>query len=227
MTNTPAFLFDLNGTMVKDMDYHIAAWQRIVNDLNGGFSFEQMKAECYGKNEEIVERIFPGKFLPDERQELGFKKEEQYKREYQPHLKLIEGLEGFLQEASHQGIKMAVGSAAIMPNIDFVLDGLNIRHYFEAIVSADDVVESKPNAETFLKCARQLHVLPNDCIVFEDAPKGVEAAANAGMYCVVLTTMHKKCEFSAYKNILCFTPNYCGITVDKLKEIAADFYSGH
>jgi len=216
MTNSTAFLFDLNGTMVNDMKYHITAWHRIVNELGAGISLEQMKAECYGKNEEIVERIFPGKFPLEERQKMGFKKEEQYQKEYRPHLILIDGLEGFLREASKRNIKMAIGSAAIMLNIDFVLDGLDIRHYFDAMVSADDVLKSKPDAETFTKCAEQLKVLPKDCIVFEDAPKGVEAAANAGMRCVVLTTMHEEHEFKNYKNIISFTPDYFSISVDEL-----------
>jgi len=216
MTNSTAFLFDLNGTMVNDMKYHITAWHRIVDELGAGISLEQMKKECYGKNEEIVERIFPGKFSLEERQKMGFKKEEQYQKEYRPHLILIDGLEGFLREASKRNIKMAIGSAAIMLNIDFVLDGLNIRHYFDAMVSADDVVKSKPDAETFIKCAGQLKALPKDCIVFEDAPKGVEAAANAGMRCVVLTTMHEEHEFKNYKNIISFAPDYFSISVDEL-----------
>jgi len=217
-TNTKAFLFDLNGTMIDDMKYHIAAWHRIVNELGAGISLEQMKAQCYGKNEEVVERILPGKFSLEKRRQMGFKKEEQYQKEFRPHLMLIDGLETFLAEASKQNIKMAIGSAAIMFNIDFVLDGLNIRHYFDALVSADDVVKSKPDAETFLKCAERLNVLPQDCIVFEDAPKGVEAAANAGMRCVVLTTMHEQHEFGAYKNIICFTSDYVSLSIDTIKQ---------
>ena len=91
---------------------------------------------------------------------------------------------------------MAIGSAAIPFNIDFVLDHLDIRKYFSAIVSADDVKISKPDPETFLRAADLLNVKPSDCLVFEDAPKGVEAARRAGMNCVVLTTMHNRNEFS-------------------------------
>jgi beta-phosphoglucomutase-like phosphatase (HAD superfamily) len=103
---------------------------------------------------------------------------------------------------------MAIGSAAITFNIDFVLDNLHIRHYFDAIVSADDVNTSKPNPETYLAGAALLKIPPEQCIVFEDAPKGVEAAANAGMQAVVLITMHQKHEFSAYSNIICFVQDY-------------------
>ena len=103
---------------------------------------------------------------------------------------------------------MAIGSAAITFNIDFVLNNLNIRHFFRAIVSADDVTTSKPDPETFIKCAKLLNVSPENCIVFEDAPKGVEGAQNAGMDCVVLTTMHEKEDFSHYKNVIDFIKDY-------------------
>ena len=113
-----------------------------------------------------------------------------------------------LEEAYQSGIKMAIGSAAIMANIDFVLDGLNIRHYFSAIVSADDVTNSKPDPETYLKCAERLNVDPSDCIVFEDVPKGVESAERAGMKSVVITLLHTKEEFSEFKNVICFMEDF-------------------
>ena len=93
-------------------------------------------------------------------------------------------------------------------NVDFVLDGLDMRRYFDAVVTADHVAHSKPDPETFLKAARQLGMAPQDCLVFEDAPKGVEAALNAGMQTVVLTTMHEKEEFAAYPNIRAFVADY-------------------
>jgi len=103
---------------------------------------------------------------------------------------------------------MAIGSAAIPFNINFVLDNLDIRQYFHAIVSADDVKNSKPDPETYVTAARQLGIDPSDCIVFEDAPKGIESADRAGMAAVVLTTMHEKEEFEGYDNILAFAKDY-------------------
>jgi beta-phosphoglucomutase family hydrolase len=203
-----AFLFDLNGTMVDDMNYHITAWHRIVNELGANLSIEQVKAECYGKNGEVLERIFPNRFSDEEKNRMSIEKEKQYQQEFRPQLKLLDGLDHFLDEAKKRNIKMAIGSAAIMFNVDFVLDGLHIRHYIDAIVSADDVTHSKPHPETFLNCADELGITYEDCIVFEDAPKGVEAAANAGMKCAVLTTMHTKEEFAAYRNIIAFAEDF-------------------
>ena len=191
-----AFIFDLNGTMIDDMPYHIKAWHRIVNELGANLTLEQVKTECYGKNHDLLDRVFPGRFSMEEKDRMSIEKERQYQQEFRPHLKLLNGLAIFLEQAKANNIKMAIGSAAIMFNIDFVLDGLNIHHYFDAIVSADDVTYSKPNPEIFLKCADRLGVAYENCIVFEDAPKGVEAAPNAGMKSVVLTTMDTPDEFA-------------------------------
>ncbi|MFL5811894.1 MAG: NIF family HAD-type phosphatase, partial [Flavisolibacter sp.] len=76
--NYKAFLFDLNGTMIDDMNYHIGAWHRILNDLGAGISLEKMKEECYGKNHELLERIFPGRFSFAEKDRMSYEKEKQY-----------------------------------------------------------------------------------------------------------------------------------------------------
>ncbi len=213
-----AFIFDLNGTMIDDMEYHNIAWFNILNeDLKAGLTKAEVKREMYGKNGEVLERIFgKGRFSPEEVDAISHKKESSYQAAFRPYLKLIDGLSSFLEKAEGKGIKMAIGSAAIPFNIDFVLDNLGIRHYFPVVVSANDVVISKPHPETFLKAAAGLNVDAGDCIVFEDAPKGVEAALNAGMKCVVLTTMHEKEEFLQYPNILGYIVDYRDPILDGL-----------
>ncbi|WP_231490946.1 HAD family phosphatase [Pedobacter sp. Leaf170] len=205
-----AFLFDLNGTIINDMEYHTLAWHGIMtDDLGASISYADVKKEMYGKNAEVLERVFGvGKFSETRVEQLATEKEKRYQQLYMPHLALINGLDLFFEKAKQNKIKMAIGSAAIPYNIDFVVDGLNLRQYFDAIVSADDVAVSKPNAETFLKAANALNVDAIDCIVFEDVPKGVESAANAGMKCIVLSTTHEISEFSEYNNIIAFIDDY-------------------
>lgn len=192
------------------MGFHAEAWGSIINnELNGNLTHEQVKKEMYGKNEEVLERVFgTDRFTPEEMNKLSIRKEEMYQEAFRPHLQLIDGLRDFLQKAYEQNIPMAIGSAAIPFNIDFVLDNLNIRHYFSAIVSAADVEKSKPHPQTFLDAAEKLGVAPGDCVVFEDAPKGVETALNAGMQSVVITTMHDAEEFKQYQNVLMFIKDY-------------------
>jgi beta-phosphoglucomutase len=218
MSRYKAFIFDLNGTMIDDMEYHNIAWHTILNeDLKAGLSKEEVKRQMYGKNEELLERIFgKGRFTAAEVDNISLKKENSYQQAFRPHLQLIAGLSEFLEKADKEGILMAMGSAAIPFNIDFVLDNLDIRHYFKVIVSADEVTISKPDPETFVKAAEGLNVPADACIVFEDAPKGVEAAHRAGMKCIVLTTMHGKEEFRQYPNILGYIADYRDPSLDEL-----------
>jgi len=213
-----AFLFDLNGTMIDDMGYHLEVWSDVLNnDLGANLSKAEVKKNMYGKNEDMLFRVFgKDKFTQKERDEISVEKERRYQKLYKPHLDLIPGLFDFLEKAKSHKIKMAIGSAAIMFNINFVLDNLNIRKYFSAIISADDVEHSKPHPETFTRDAQLLDVAPAACVVFEDAPKGVEAAANAGMKCVVLTTMHTADEFKQYDNIIMFVKDYTDKSLNEL-----------
>lgn len=215
-----AFIFDLNGTMINDMEYHTKAWMNLLNDeLGGNFTWDEVKQQMYGKNPEVLVRMFgPDRFTLDEMNKLSFEKEKRYQEAYLPELKLLPGLAEFLEKTHQQGIPMAIGSAAIPFNIDYVLDNLNIRHYFKVIVSADDVVLSKPHPETYLKVAEQLNVVPTDCLVFEDVPKGAEAAENAGMQCVVLTTTHHQDEFTKLTNVIHFSDDFRGEFFEGLVE---------
>ena len=210
-----AFLFDLNGTIIDDMNYHTTAWQNILNnDLGANFTRDEVKAQMYGKNEEVLNRFFGKDYFTRERMnELSFEKERRYQQAYLPKLSLIAGLKEFLESAKTAGIKMAIGSAAISFNIDFVLNNLQLRDYFPVVVSADDVTTSKPHPETFLQGAAALGVAAKDCIVFEDAPKGVESALNAGMQTFVLTTTHPKEDFLKYSNVLGFGTDYTSLTI--------------
>ncbi|MGN7818843.1 HAD family hydrolase [Chitinophaga sp. 22536] len=204
-----AFIFDLNGTMINDMEFHLDGWHSMLNKLGANMTREEVRGHMYGKNEELLMRIFgKERFTMQEMLDIAHQKEVLYQEAFRPHLELITGLPVFLREAAAKGIPMAIGSAANRFNISYVLDNLQLHDFFKAIVSAEDVTTSKPNPEVFLKCATALQAAPADCIVFEDAPKGVEAALNAGMEAIALTTMHTREEFAGYSNIRAFVSDY-------------------
>ena len=211
LSHAKGFIFDLNGTMINDMPYHIEAWHKKLVSLGSAITLEETKHQCYGKNDELLERVFPNTFSLAEKIKLGNEKEALYRIEFLPFLKLIDGLDAFLKKAASQNIKLAIGSAAIDENIAFVIDNLNIRDYFSTIVSANHVEKSKPHPETFLKCAAQLGLSTEDCIVFEDTPKGVECAMLAGMKTVVILGEHQEAEFTAFPNVIHFAKDYLNL----------------
>lgn len=218
--NSLAFLFDLNGTLINDMEFHTNVWHALLNnDLGASLSWEEVKVQMYGKNSDVLERVFgKGRFTQMEMDQWSIEKEKRYQKVYLPHLKLLEGLDEFLKKAYAANIQMAIGSAAIPFNINFVLDNLKLHHYFNAIVSAEDVTKSKPDPETFLKAASLLNASPENCIVFEDAPKGVESAENADMKCIVILTAHEKEEFKKYTNVLAMVKDYNDPLLNQLFE---------
>lgn len=205
-----AFIFDLNGTMINDMAFHEKAWFDMLNDeLHANMTMAQVKSHMYGKNEELFERVFgKEKYSPEQVADFSFRKEQRYQKDFLPHLQLIAGLHDFITKASAQNIQMAIGTAASPFNVNYVLDNINIRPHFKAIVTADDVPVSKPNPDVFLRCAELLSVSPSACVVFEDSPKGAEAAQNAGMKAVVIKTYHTEEEFSHLNNVLMFVDDY-------------------
>lgn len=218
MNSSTAFLFDMNGTMINDMHFHEKAWFDILNeDLHANMTMADVKSHMYGKNEELFVRVFGNdRFSAEEMAAYSLKKEQKYQQAFLPHLQLINGLDDFLEKAAAHQIGMAIGTAASPFNVNYVLNHLPIQQYFGAIITADDVTVSKPNPEVFLKCADRLGAAYENCIVFEDAPKGVEAARNAGMKAVVIKTYHTAEEFAHFDNVLMMVDDYTDLQLHRL-----------
>ena len=103
-------------------------------------------------------------------------------------MKPLAGLINLLKELKTNGVKTAVGSSAPTVNVDFVLDGLDIRQYFDQVVDSSGVAKAKPAPDIYLKAANLLEVNPANCVVFEDAAAGIDAAQKAGMKVVGVAT---------------------------------------
>lgn len=217
MAKYSAFIFDMNGTMVDDMHYHELAWYNIlVGELKAPLSREDVKHHMYGKNEELFERVFGAdRFSKEEIEEIALRKEAQYRREFLAHLKLINGLDKFLAKAKANQIQMAIGTAAIPANVDFVLDNLQIRDDFPVIVTANDVQISKPHPDVFIRAAELLNIPADRCVVFEDSPKGIEAARRAGMKAVGITSYHSAEELTN-DNVICIVNDYSDPVLNEL-----------
>lgn len=141
----------------------------------------------------------------------SLKKEIMYREEFKPHMKAVPGLELFLKRAWHHGIPLALATSAGRENADFVLEGLSIARYFPVMVCAEDVHHGKPDPEIFLTAASRLGADPATCLVFEDAPYGLEAARRAGMQAVALTTTFPAERLAHLPNVLQVVPDYTSL----------------
>lgn len=211
-----AFIFDMDGTLVDNMRYHTAAW-RILIDENG-FEFNERKfmVETAGQtNREIIPSVF-GAMSNERLSQLALRKEELYRELYLPHRKPVDGLVEFLSSSRELGIKMAVSTAASPANMEFILDGLDLRKYFGALTTAADVRRGKPDPEIFLLSAARLGIDPKNSMVFEDAIFGFAAAKRAGMKVIGITTVNSAEEILAADNVAETHADFADIRPDVL-----------
>jgi beta-phosphoglucomutase len=182
-----ACLFDLDGVLVDTAKYHYIAWRDLAAQL--GFDFteednEQLKGVSRMTSLDILLNI--GGLVLDnkEKQRLADQKNlvyVSYIQKMSPD-EILPGVVEFLKALKQANYKIALGSAS--KNAPLILDRLKLVDYFDAIVDGNNVSRAKPNPEVFLRGAEMLGVDPSECIVFEDAPAGVEAALNGGMKCI-------------------------------------------
>jgi beta-phosphoglucomutase family hydrolase len=186
-----AFIFDMDGTLVDNMHFHSEAWVEFFKELGMEVEADDFLRKTAGKTSlEIFRGIFGETVSEQQLIEYGNRKDAIYRESFLPHRKVVEGLIEFLDESKRLGIKMAVATAAPVSNMEFILDGLDLRKYFDAITTAADVKNGKPDPEVFLVSAEKLGVTPRNSIVFEDAIGGFEAADRAGMKSIGIATVN-------------------------------------
>ncbi|MBO0951239.1 beta-phosphoglucomutase [Fibrella forsythiae] len=185
-----AFLFDLDGVLVDTAVFHYQAWRRMANSLGFDFTHEFNETLKGVSRMDSLDRILAlgGVTLTDERKlELAAQKNQWYLdlvNEMTP-ADILPGVNAFLaqiKQAGEQGqpIKIALGS--VSKNAPLILDRVGLSHIFDAIIDGSKITHSKPDPEVFLKGAAELNVLPEECIVFEDAVAGIEAAKRGNMF---------------------------------------------
>jgi HAD superfamily hydrolase (TIGR01509 family) len=180
----------MDGVIVHSNPLHREAWEAF-NRRYGLETTEDMHASMYGKrNDEIVRNFFGTALSDEEVVARGAAKEELYREMAKGRLEqmLVPGLREFLQ--IYRGVPMGLASNGEPENIQLILDGVDLRPYFRAVVGGHEVARAKPHPEIYLRVADILEVAPANCIVFEDSYTGVQAGLAAGMRVVGLCTTH-------------------------------------
>ncbi len=174
-------IFDMDGTLVDNTPVHIRAFE-IFCERYGIRDWKEKLGQAYGMgNDDIMRLIMPAEVIREKGlAALAEEKESIYREIYAPEIVPMPGLTDLLQKLRDAGIRCAVGSSGYKPNVDFVLEKCRIEPYFDARISGDMVSRCKPDPEIYLTAAAALGLPAAECVVFEDAPAGIEAARRAG-----------------------------------------------
>ena len=180
-------IFDLDGVIVDTAKYHFQAWKRLANEL--GFDFdetqnEQLKGVSRYDSLNLILGWGGVTQTEEQKQQWMVTKNDWYLGliNEMNESEILPGVQPFLEELKSAQIPIALGSAS--KNSTRILNQIGLASYFQSIVDGNRVVNGKPHPETFLTGAKELNLAPSECIVFEDAPKGVKAAKAGGFMAI-------------------------------------------
>lgn len=220
--NSFAVLFDVDGTMVNNTAFHKAAWMEMTRRLGLHFSERDYHEKIHARsNDKIVRNLIDN---PSEEliKKIADEKEIIYRSNFAPYLKETPGLVQFLTELDQAGIAIGAVSNSPKENVDFVLDGLNLRRFFRVAINRDMVKVGKPDPESLLRAAAELGYRPHQCIVFDDSASGFRACRNAGMKYIAITAATDPVDLAETYDAVAIYPDFTNVTLQTISQIMLD-----
>jgi beta-phosphoglucomutase len=213
-----AYIFDMDGTILDNMHLHTSAWMRMLPTLGiTTYTPERWERETSGvPNREIMRSLLKLDLDDAAIHAIGERKEAEYRAQARGQLRTMPGFHGFMTRIKSAGLRTAVATGAPPEAIALGLGETRLFAAFDAVVGAADVARGKPEPDIFLAAAERIGVPPAQCIVFEDAPMGVEAARRAGMRAVVIQGMMSDADVSAFPNVIRAIKTYDGLAPDEI-----------
>ena len=210
-----ALLFDLDGTIIDSMPLHGAAWREWHRRHDVPFDASHFFAATAGRtNAEIIGELFPdagGSQIAA----LAEEKEHLYREAARHDLALVAGFDALRAAARARGLQIAICTAAPPENIALAFERFALEQRVDAVTSPADGLRGKPHPDIFLQAARILDAPPHACLVFEDAPLGIEAARRAGMPAVALTTTLPARAFDGFDNVIAAVADFVGFDLER------------
>ncbi|GAB3877633.1 beta-phosphoglucomutase family hydrolase [Hymenobacter segetis] len=213
----PALIFDMDGVLVDNTPIQARAFQLLFRDLGLSTNARQLLKRLNGMPAgDIIQSVFRHP-IPKKQLELYAEQREfLYRTLYWSKRRALPGLVAFLQAARAEGFPIGLGTGSGGPTLSYILDHLDLRRYFDVIIGKDDVPKGKPHPDTYTATAAKLGVKSADCIVFEDAVLGEQAAYRAGMRCVAVATTLPAAAFQAPLTVI---KDFTSLTPARLLEL--------
>ncbi len=218
--NHSAVIWDVDGTLVDTAELHFQAWLALMRQLGTPFPRAEFAATFGLRNPDIIHQLFGTQFTDLEVAELGDRKETLYRAAARQHgVALLPGARALLEGLRAAGFKQAIGSSAPRENLDLILRLTDAKHFFQAIVSVEDIQRGKPDPQVFQVAADKLGEVYDHCLVLEDAVAGVQAAKAAGMRCIAV-------RFGGQHNEAALLQAGADVVVKSLEEVSAETVRG-
>jgi HAD superfamily hydrolase (TIGR01509 family) len=217
MPELQALIFDMDGVIVDNTPIQARAFQLLFRDQDVDADAAQLLRRLNGAPaSEILKEAFAKKPQPDEKLEAYAEQREfLYRTLYWDDRQPLPGLVEFLEAARALGLKIGLGSGSGQESIGYILDGLNLRRFFDVVISKDDVDKGKPHGDTYSVTAEKLGVAPAQCVVFEDAVLGEQSAYRAGIPCVAVASTLPGRDFQAPLLVI---RDFTELTPERLRE---------
>jgi beta-phosphoglucomutase-like phosphatase (HAD superfamily) len=194
---TTALIFDMDGTMIDSMPYHTQSWLEFCRRRGITIDVKDLLQRTTGRTgTECMGELFGRAMSAAEALPLVHEKEVIYRELFAPVFKEVAGFKAFAAKARAMDLKIGVGTAGDQHNIAFAFGHLHMPHAPRATVGGDQGFAGKPDPAIFLEVARLLDSPAAQCIVFEDAPFGIEAARRSGMRAVAICSSHTAAELA-------------------------------
>jgi beta-phosphoglucomutase-like phosphatase (HAD superfamily) len=192
-----ALIFDMDGTMIDSMGHHAQSWDLFARQHGLCIDLDDLMRRTTGRTGAECMRVLFERDMDDaEAWTLITQKEQIYRDLFAPVFAEVAGFKAFAAQTLVKGLKLGVGTAGDKHNIAFAMSHLKMATPPLAIVGGDEGLPGKPEPAIFLEVANRLQASTSGCIVFEDAPFGIEAARRAGMRAVAVCSTHTPAQLA-------------------------------
>ena len=213
-----AIIFDMDGVLVDSNSFHLRKWMDLFRAQDIPFDERELPKIVLGPpNDVTLRRYFDRDLSAEQLAELSEELEANFRREIGPQARALPGVRRFIEECHAQGITMAVASAAIAKNVNFLIAALGLRENFREVLTGDEISHPKPDPEIYVKTADKLGVNPAACVVFEDSFVGIEAAKRAGMKCVAIASTFSAEDLGRETHADLIVPSFETVSLQSLR----------
>lgn len=206
-----AVIFDVDGVLIDSYQAHFQSWLKMFGEHGASFTEDEFRKTFGRTSHDIISALYGAHLSDDEIRAWDNRKEALYREIIKENFPTVDGAAELLDALHQTGFRLGVGSSGPPENIVLTLECLGRAPLFAAVVTRIDVARGKPDPQVFQIAGQRLGVPPEQCVVVEDAPAGIEAANRAGMASVALTGTATRAELSHAK-----------LVVDSLRELTPE-----